>query len=152
MSRDTGVNLTLSIWRDFVPQRPLAFILDEEASQVLDAHSTLQEQIYSWSTREDVFGGIIDDEIRSSLHRQLVELFADSIEPSKRPLEALGEFIDASQEAINACQVRPVLRGSEGFEPDDDQFAVNSLLALIIHLKWIIACFGSRPGISVSVR
>ncbi len=156
MPTDTSVEFTLSIWRDFVPSRPIAFVTDEEARQVFDADSILQEKIYSWRAREDVFAGILDDETRRGLHERLVEQLSDSKDPSERRLEVLQGFVDASQKAIVAGQVRPVpskSRTSGEFETEElDQIEVNSLLALTIHLKWIIACFDKRPGISVLVR
>ena len=156
MPTDTSVKLTLSIWRDFVPSRPTAFIADEESRQVFDADSILQKEVYSWRLREDVFAGILDDETRRCLHKRLVEQLSDSKDPSERRLEVLRGFVDASQKAIVAGQVRPVPSESRingEFEAEElDQIEVNSLLALTIHLKWIIACFDKRPGISVLVR
>ena len=60
---DPGAKLTLSIWRDFTPARPLA-LPDDEGRQLLDSESGLQEEVYSWRLREDVFAVISDDETR----------------------------------------------------------------------------------------
>ena len=155
MPGDTSVKLTLSIWRDFVPPRPL-IRTDEEGSRIFDSDSGLQQLVYSWPLREDAFSGIASDGTRSDLHNRLVHRLADSKPPSERGLDVLREFVEASEAAVNEGQVSPLPSESRSDEnPGDegyDRVHVNSLLALTIHLKWIVACFGHRPGISVSVR
>lgn len=156
MPEGSSVKFTLTIWRDFVPPRPLAISTQEDGSQVFDSDSGLQEQVYSWPLREDVFAGVSDDESRQELHDRLVNRLADSNPPSERRLDVLRDFIDASEKVIDARGVICVQSESRFEENTDnevyDRVAVNSLLALTIHLKWVVACFGDRPGISVSVR
>ena len=72
MAEGTSVKFTLTIWRDFVPSRPLAADSHEDGRQVFDSDSGLQEQVYSWPLWEDVFAGISDDQIRTDLHERLV--------------------------------------------------------------------------------
>ena len=156
MAEGTSVKFTLTIWRDFVPPRPLAINAQGDGRQVFDSDSGLQEQVYSWPLREDAFAGVSNDESRKDLHDRLVNRLADSNPPSERRLEVLRDFIDASERVINAGGVSCVQsesRFEENADNDEhDRVEVNSLLALIIHLKWVVACFGDRPGIAVSVR
>ena len=157
MAEGTTVKFTLTIWRDFVPPRPLAIDTHEDGRQVFDSDSGLQEQIYSWPVREDAFAGISDDQTRTELHDRLVNRLADSTPPSERRLEVLKEFIVASEKVIEARGVSCVQSESRSQEntnneEERDRIEVNSLLALVIHLKWVVACFSHRPGISVSVR
>ena len=156
MAEGTSVKFTLTIWRDFVPPRPLAISTQEDRRQVFDSESGLQEQVYSWPLREDAFAGVADDEDRKKLHERLVDQLADSNPPSQRRLDVLRDFIAASEKVIDAGGVSFVQsesrhEGNAG-EEEHDRVEVNSLLALTIHLKWLVACFGDRPGISVSVR
>lgn len=156
MAEGTSVKFTLTIWRDFVPRRPLAINTEEDGRQVLDSDSGLQEQVYAWPIREDAFAGVYDDDTRKDLHDRLVNRLADSNPPRERHLVVLHEFIDASQKLIDAGGVSYVQRQSrsEGNLDDEerDPVEVNSLLALTTHLKWVVACFGDHPGVSVSIR
>lgn len=156
MAEGTSVKFTLTIWRDFVPPRPLAINTQEDGRQVFDSDSGLQEQVYSWPFREDAFAGVADDESRNELHECLVSPFADSNPPSERQLETLRDFIAASEKVIDAggvsCVQSESWRDGSTEEGEHDRVEINSLLALTVHLKWLVACFGDRPGISVSIR
>ena len=157
MPRDTiSVEFTLSIWRDFVPPRRVALSTDEAGPQVFDGNSSLQEQVYSWPVREDVFAGIPHLDTRQDLRERLFDRLADSRSPAERRLSVLQEFVDASQRAIDDGEVSASPSQSRVIEDleanESDPIQLNSLLALTNHLRWIISCFGDRPGISVSVR
>ena len=155
MRTDPGAKLTLTIWREFVPSRPLT-LPDDEGSRLLDSESGLQEEVYHWRLREDVFAGITDDAVRSDLHERFVGRLSDVKGPSDRRLDVLAEFISAAETAIESGVVLPApVESSSDLDTDaEDSNPVNisALLALTIHLKWILACFSNRPGISVSVR
>lgn len=155
MQSDSSPRLTLSIWKDFVPPRVLA-LPGEEGRQLLDSESDLQEEIYSWRPREDVFAGISDDAIRLDLHHRLVGKLDVSKPPGERRMGVLEDFVTAAEAAIDtgvaACA--PSV-GESDDDPDDDERShidSNPLLALTMHLRWLLSCFGNRPGISVSVR
>ena len=152
---DPGAKLTLSIWRDFVPARPLA-LPDDEGRQLLDSESGLQEEVYSWRLREDVFAVISDDATRMGLRERLVGRLNDSKPPAERRLAVLEDFVQAAEAAIDSGAAACALGESGSDEdPGDDersQVEINPLLALTMHLRWLLACFGHRPGISVSVR
>ena len=156
MAEGTSVKFTLTIWRDFVPPRPLAINTRGDGRQVFDSESGLQEQVYSWPLREDAFAGVADDKSREELHERLVSRLADSNPPSERRLDVLRDFVEVAEQVINAGGVSCVQSESRFDENSENEehhrVEVNSLLALTIHLKWVVACFGDRPGISVSVR
>lgn len=138
-----------------MPSRPL--VLPGEASQLLDSESGLQEEIYSWRLREDVFAGISDEKTRKKLRTRLIEKLADSQPPSERCLAVLKEFVEAAEEAIKSDDgVVPTLRESLSDEDHDNgnqsAVGINALHALTMHLKWLLACFENQPGITVSVR
>ena len=156
MSMTATAKLTFSIWRDYEPPRPISFSSQDAPNRPVHTDGLFQEQIYSWSLREDAFSGVSDDKVRESLREKLVEQFSDDKPPSERKLNGLQRFIDLVDEALEAKQVDPVQSEdleSEHAEPgDSSQIEINSLLALAIHLKWVIACFSQLPGISVTVR
>lgn len=154
MQSDSSPKLTLSIWRDFVPPRLLA-LPGEEGRQLLDSESGLQEEIYSWRPREDIFAGISDEAIRMDLHDRLVGKLDVSKPPGERRIAVLKDFVVTAEATIDAgdATFAPSESGSDE-DPDDEgrQVDTNPLLALTMHLRWLLACFENRPGISVSVR
>ncbi len=155
MQSDSSPRLTLSIWKDFVPQRVLA-LPGEEGRQLLDSESDLQEEIYSWRPREDVFAGISDDATRLDLHHRLVGKLDVSNSPGERRMNVLEDFVTAAEAVIDSGAASCAPSQSESDEDSDDQersrIDTNPLLALTMHLRWLLSCFGNRPGISVSVR
>ena len=153
MDGDSGVNLTLSIWRDFMPTRPLV-LPDDEGWQLLDSESGLQEEVYSWQLREDAFAGISDDAAGTDLRDRLLGRLAASKPPAERRLFVLEEFVKAAEACIasGSATFAPCGSRSDDDSADKIQIELNPLLALTTHLKWILACFRNRPGISVSVR
>ncbi|MCY3839720.1 MAG: hypothetical protein OXH09_13885 [Gammaproteobacteria bacterium] len=150
-SDEPSVSLTLSIWRDFVPSRTLALRLDVHP-QLLDAESGLLEEVYTWRLREDAFAGIADDQTRLDLHDRLVRALDVAKPPDERRLGVLADFVSAAEAAVTAQSVSwtPI----HGLSSDDQSTPIefNALLALTVHLKWLLACFGNRPGMSVSIR
>ena len=155
MQSDSSPRLTLSIWKDFVPQRVLA-LPGEEGRQLLDSESDLQEEIYSWRPREDVFAGVSDDATRLDLRHRLVGKLDVSNPPGERRMIVLEDFVNAAEAAIESGVAASAPSQTESDEDSDDEersrIDTDPLLALTIHLRWLLSCFGSRPGISVSVR
>lgn len=131
--RDSVVQWTLSIWKDFEPRRPLARSEGDEGTQVLGADADLQEEIYSWRVYEDVFAGVSDDDTRADLRERLFERLADAKRPAERRLDVLKQFVDAAQAAIdaNAASPHPIESWSDGGSEDEERGVVqiNSLLA-----------------------
>lgn len=68
---------------------------------------------------------------------------------------SLQDFVDLARTKLDEGEAGPVLWNdaeADLLDGEGDPVEINSLLALTLHLEWIIACFGDRPGISVSVR
>ncbi len=160
MPDDATVHRTLSIWREFRPSRPLAHRSAGDSPVVFDsdsateADSALYEEIYRWHVREDFLAGIGDDGDRSAVNNALKKL-DPSNPPSVRHPGVLQDFICLARSTLNKGVVGPVLWDDTAADPlgrETHPVEVNSLLALTLHLEWILACFGDRPGISVSVR
>jgi hypothetical protein len=75
MAAEPTVKLRISVWRDFVPTRSLTVRRDGDPDHRLlsgDAH--LQREVFSWQTREDLFAGVSDEEIRDRLREKLLAL------------------------------------------------------------------------------
>ena len=144
----------ISLWKDYVPARTLIATDSRESTGVskILIRDNLQEEIYAWQTSEDPFDGITDTAIRNELHQLLVERLNPSAPPSKRRIRVLREFVTKAETAIGTQQVEWVLGKSQANDDDEGIAPINSLLALTLHIKWLISCFERRPGISVSVR
>jgi hypothetical protein len=154
MARTDSLNkIKLSVWREFVPNR--ALILrhgDNVGHEVLGGESDLLQEVYTWRTREDPFGGVSDDGSRMRLRESLIDRFEASQPPSKRRIEALKEFLVEAQRVIDAGQAEWTVSQDGPSEDEDAPYRLNPLLALKLHLEWLATIFGGQPGVSVSVR
>lgn len=140
------VQLRLSIWRDYTPPRPLALRDDQVAFQAVIPENRLQEEVYSWPLYQDAFAGIQREDIRSRLRKQLDSLDV-SHPPAERTLTELDKFVTAAEKVIAANEAASV-----PWESGSMTVEINPLLALMLHMKWLLRCFKDRPGISVSKR
>jgi hypothetical protein len=153
MAAELTVKLRISVWRDFVPIKSLTVRRDGETDHHLlasDAH--LQQEVFSWQTREDAFAGVIDEETRIRLHEKLLERFDPSRPPADRRVNALRDFIDEANNVIEAGRSEWTISQDPPVDDEDAPFTQNSLLALKLHLEWLMDVFYERPGVSVSVR
>ena len=134
----------LSIWRDYVPPHPVALGGEQMDFQVVTSGHRLQAEVYSWPLQQDYLAGISSDEVRHRL-RELLDELDVSRPPADRSLAVLRDFVAAAEKAVEDGEAVSVDSG-------DTSAAINPLLSLVLHLKWIIRCFLDRPGISVSIR
>ena len=156
MATETSIQFHLSIWRDYAPPYLLALRGEQTDFQVVTPEHRLQAEVYSWSLQQDHFAGISKEETRNRLQELLDELKVsrpplDELEVSRPSAECslavLGDFVAAAEKAIEDGEAVSVPRSS-----GDTTVEINPLLALVLHLKWLIRCFKDRPGISVSIR
>ena len=152
VSPDTNVQFHLSIWRDYTPPHRIALNSEQTGDkqpefQVVTPENKLQAEVYSWPLRTDVWVGIPNQDLRERLSEKLLGRLDVTLPPAERPLEVLGDFVVEADRAIEsgAAHSVPVGVGEATVE-------FNPLLALVLHLKWLIRCFKDRPGISVSIR
>ena len=157
----SGPVLTLSIWRNFTPIRDLALqggkdsdtrFITSTSNPREESDVDLQEEVYSWSLREDSLSGIEDQETHDKLHKKLFGRMHPARPPSKRPISLLDEFVEAALKAVESGAVEPAAVQNPPDAESDTFIMINGLLALALHLKWLSRCFADRPGISVSVR
>ena len=142
ISPDSNDQLFLSIWRDYTPPHVVALHAEQTGGPVVAP--PLQKQVYEWRLRTDVWAGIPNEEVRRRLRDQLERLEV-ALPPAERSLAVLSDFIIAAEGAIAS--------GDAGLVPvEDATIEMNPLLALVLHLRWLIRCFADRPGISVSIR
>ena len=148
------VHLKLSIWRNFTPPHPIALHDEQAGSRVIDSDVNLQTEVYSWSS-EEPFSGIASEAVRDRLRDLLVDRLAVSLQPTERGIDALERFVAEAEEAIRTGEAGPVpVSDLPLYQVHEPYGAIetNPLLALVLHLKWLVACFKDRPGISVSLQ
>ena len=151
MVHDPSQALRLSIWRDFAPVHSLAMQDEQSGWRVVGRGSGLQEEVYSWSLMQDPFGGIDDDDVRDDLREVLLDRLDGSLPPIERGIDVLREFVTKAEQAIDDGHARPLPADSTSastYMPSEP----NPLLALVLHLRWLVRCFGDRPNVSVLVR
>ena len=146
MAKEPNIHFHLSIWRDYEPPHSLALDDEQAGFRVVAPEHRLQAEVYSWSLWQDYRAGISKDEVRNRLQEKLDKLDV-SRPPAERPLAVLGDFVAAAEKAIEDGEAISVPWSS-----GDTTAGINPLLALALHLKWVIRCFKERPGISVSIR
>lgn len=142
-----NVIFRLSIWRDYVPPHPVALRGEQMDFQVVTSGHRLQAEVYSWPLQQDHLAGISNEGVRDRLRELLVDKLDVSRPPAARSLAVLRDFVAVAEKAVEDGEAISVPGDSE-----DTSAAINPLLSLVLHLKWIIQCFQDHPGISVSKR
>lgn len=143
----------LSIWRNFAPSAPLAVQDAEAGLRIVDTDSGLQEQVYSWPLSTHLFGCIEDEGVRSDLREALYDRLDVSLPLAQRGIAVLHEFVEKAERAISAGHAGPVPTDSTSAAPSThNPLEPNPLLALVVHLKWLVRCFGDRPNVSVTIQ
>lgn len=151
----TNAQLRLSIWRDFTVTHPLVIHDEQSGLRIVnnDSGTLPQAEVYSWRLPQEPFAGIEDEKVRKNLHETLHERLHVSRPPATRDLTALCDFIAKAERTIADGSAGPIPSGVPSKEsPDGYALEPNPLLALVLHLKWLVRCFRDRPGMSVSIR
>ena len=153
MASESLTKFKLSVWRDFVPSKALILRQDGgKGRQVLANESELQQEVYSWHTREDPFGGVSDEDARIRLRELLVDRFEASQPPANRRVEMLIEFLNEAQRVIDAGHAEWTVSQDAPVDDEEAPYRLNPLLALSLHIEWLMSSFSGQPGVSVSVR
>lgn len=143
----------LSIWRDFAPTAPVGEYDAETGWRLVTRESGLQEEVYSWPLLTDPFGSIDDEQVRHDLRTALLSRFDSSLPPMERGIPVLREFVEKAERAISEERAGPLPTDSaSAARSTHASLEPNPLLALTVHLKWLVRCFGDRPNVSVTIR
>ncbi|MCJ8237801.1 hypothetical protein [Peteryoungia algae] len=150
MAYDNLAKLRVSIWKDYTPPRSL--MIHQDHGKQLGGDDILQQEVYSWSMREDPFGGVADEALRNELRELLVVPFQPSNPPSQRRISKMEPFLLKAEEAIQNGVTEWTVSLEGAGDDDDFPARVNPLLALNLQLKWLVRSFGHQPGVSVAIR
>ena len=161
MSAELESHLELSIWREYVPKFRLASSPLEDFDNpdfeiqpnvlVSDNNSNLSKAIYTITIREDVLAGIVNEDHRKELKDLLFGLKI-SDPPFSRSLQTLKELVLKANKILesNESAVSHISNQPDSVEENPVEF--NALLALKLHLDWILRCFADCPKVTVTTR
>lgn len=152
MANEATAGLRVTVWRPYSSERALAVVRPGEPElSYIDEQVGLHQDIYSWQTREDVWGGLVDDALRAGLRNRILEGFQPYADPSERGFSQLRDFLDALGAAVRSGKSEWSISSQSEV---DARFVhrIHALLAFYRHLEWVYRVFKDVPGVSVSVR
>lgn len=153
MATDSAPKLRVSLWRDFRPERTLAYQASgDRDARLFQRHDQLQEEVFAWEVGDALLNGVTDDDLRVRIRASLFDVFAVSISPSERPCEKLTSFFEAAEAALASGSAEWSDSEDLAFEEDPDPYRVNMLLAFYSQMRWLHEMFKDEPGLSISVR
>lgn len=153
MAQDSPAKLRISLWRDFRPERTLAYkASDAPDARFFQRDDQLQEEVFAWHVGESVLNGIADDNLRAQIAASLSEDFAPALPPAQRACSKLEKFFDAARQAIESGKAEWSNSEDSAFDDEPDPYRVNMLLAFYNQMFWLHEMFKDEPGVSISVR
>ena len=150
---EPSVKLRLSVWRDYNPTKPLIYLgAVNDLQRVLDEDILLQQEVFSWQTKEDPFGGVADEAVRNSLKVALYEKLSPGLKPRERDFSVLALFIEEARSVLTCAGSEWTTIQDPIVDDDRHPYEANALLSLLLQMQWLHAVFSGQPGVSVSVR
>lgn len=153
MANDSPPKLRISLWRNFRPERTLAYKAgDATDARFFQRDDQLQEEVFAWHVGEGVLNGVVDDVLRAKITACLTEDFAPALPPADRACRRLEKFFEAAREAIESGKAEWSNSEDPAFDDEPDPYRVNMLLAFYNQMLWLHEMFKDEPGVSISVR
>jgi hypothetical protein len=153
MAHQSPAKLRISLWRNFRPERTLAYKASGAAdAKVFQRDDQLQEEVFAWHVGEGMLNGVADDELRAKIAACLTDDFAPALPPSDRAVHRLGKFLEVAQRAIESGKAEWSDSEDPAFDDEADPYRVNMLLAFYNQMLWLHEMFKDEPGVSISVR
>jgi hypothetical protein len=147
----TGIKIT--VWRNYWPERQL--VCSKEESQIyFNTDERLQQDVFNWQVREDIWGGFTDETIRQELNLRFIQSFDPFLQPEARGFAKLKEMLAQLYTAAISNE-SSWSTSAQQFEEDNDgstSVRLNALLAFCTQLRWIHDVFKDVPGASITVR
>jgi len=148
--------LKISVWTAYEGDAPLIMATpgaegaEPTVKELPRFASGLHREVYSWQTTEDVLGGVVDPTVREALSEALFGALHPAKPPSERGVVVLAKFVARARAAL--AEGRTEWSTSDSSSDDEGVRRVNPLLALVIHLEWLLAVHDGQPGISITAR
>lgn len=153
MATDSLPQMRISLWRDFRPERTLAYKAGAEPdAKFFRRDDQLQEEVFALHVGEGVLNGIADDGLRERITECLTRDFAPQLPPTDRSCRKLEAFFKAANQAIQSGAAEWSDSEDPAFDDEPDPYRVNMLLAFYNQMLWLHEMFKDEPGVSISVR
>ncbi len=148
---------SLTVWRPSRLARDLAqYSHGSEGATFTRVHAPehFYEAAYSWSTREDIWGGVVEQGTTENLRKLLMITFSPTTPPEKRDMNALSLALKEMKPLLGNDSVISWQDLSEQAEElDVDSITrANLIVALFHHLSWIHSVYQDIPGVSITIR
>ncbi|NTI27129.1 hypothetical protein [Rhizobium rhizogenes] len=150
---DNQIKFRVTVWQPYFAGCMLA-VPRESATEydLLSGDFELQREVFTWPLQEDVWAGIANDELRTTLHRGFTENFQATRPPSERGMDMLEKFVADVRDAIKSGSSEWSTAESGTAELSRTSLMINALSAFHNQLNWMLDMFRDLPGASVSVR
>lgn len=154
LAQETPFGARITVWRPYSPAKLLALHQQPDATKaaltLFGPDDIFQQEAFVWHALEDVWGSIVDAEIRRTLSERLRNDFQPSLPPLERDLKKLRRFLDDAKLALPEAEWSD---SAQRLERDGmTAYRLNALLAFCVQLEWIHDIFKDLPGASVSVQ
>jgi hypothetical protein len=123
---------------------------DAETLTLVGPDVRFQQESFSWQAREDIWGGVVDSDLRQQISQRVIDEFEPVLPPDQRSMDKLRELLDALIAAIPEAEWSE--SGEQLEEDGETPYKLNALLAFYSQMLWIYEVFKDTPGASVSVR
>ena len=156
MSNDQAPSIRVSIWRSHRPGRHLTYYTgraDAPVMRVGDADAMdLLEEVFAWHTRDDVWGGLDDLDLRTRFIDRIKSEFDPLQAPFDRSMAKLGSYLNdlrpvATSLASKWTNSKHAVEGEQ-----TSTIRINPLLAFMSQMTWIHGTFQHMPDASVMIR
>lgn len=156
--KESATRLHLAIWRPARLARPIVAFSEGNLSAAGSGPLNLDllyEQIYSWSTQEEIWGGILNPELTNMLRTALIETFDPYSEPLGRSMNRFADAVEKLGRVVhnqrNSIQWSDCESLGDKSDPDTGLRA-DLALALYRHFSWVLRTFENVPGAMVTIR
>ncbi len=151
MSQESSLGARVTIWRPFSPDKALTYHRGAaENVSVVGPDMVFQQEAFSWQIREDIWGGVVDSEVRSGLAAKLIGDFQPILPPTERSMPKLMTFLAEIEAAAATAEWS---NSAQQYERDGETAVrVNVLVSFCVQIRWICHVFKDLPGASVSIR
>lgn len=154
LAQETPFGARITVWRPYSPVKSLALHQQPDTTKaaltLFGPDDIFQQEAFVWHALEDVWGSIVNSEVRQTLSERLRNDFQPSLPPLERGLQKLRRFLDDARLALPEAEWSD---SAQRLERDGmTAYRLNALLAFCVQLEWIHDIFKDVPGASVSVQ
>lgn len=130
----------------------MAEITDKDEGFKAIHPDSLYEQVFVWTTEEDIWGGISDSDLARRLKAELIQAFTPFSPPDQRRMSQFGETLIRIETLVAGQGTNWSECQSTSDRGDDLTLRTNTVLALYKHLRWIYEVYRHVPGACVTIR